>query len=255
MAAIKPYYAPGSLSAAFYDVVTAADARLAGDVALYAGLAPAGGAVLELGAGSGRVSAALAERGFAVTGVDLSRAMLAQAEQRRGALPAEAAARLALRLGDMTGLDLKRTFDLVVCPYFTLAHVPAGQAWSNTFRTAARHLGPGGLAAFHLPLLALMRQAGAPDPAAVVLDEPLPGGGRLRLRVLERRFREEVGRLEQVIEYEQLDARGASLRRSAERLAYYMADPVAPAQAAGLILDREPVSVGGVGDIWVFRRA
>jgi SAM-dependent methyltransferase len=212
MAAVKPYYAPGSLSAAFYDVVTAADARLAGDVDVYAGLAPAGGAVLELGAGSGRVTAALAERGLSVTGVDLSRPMLAQAERRRGGLPDEVAQRIELRLGDMTELDLKRAFELVVCPYFTLAHVPAGQAWRNSFATAARHLRPGGLAAFHLPRLELMRQAGPPDPTAVVLDEPIPGGGRLRLRVLQRRFREDVGRLEQVIEYEELDAKGASLR-------------------------------------------
>ena len=37
----RPYYAEGSLSAAFYDLVTAADATLAGDVDLYAGLVPA----------------------------------------------------------------------------------------------------------------------------------------------------------------------------------------------------------------------
>jgi len=255
MPAVRPYYSAGSMSAAFYDVVTAADARLAGDVEVYAALAPPAGAVLELGAGSGRVTAALAERGFEVVGVDLARAMLEQAERRRAALAPEAAARITLRLGDMTALDLKRTFDLVVCPYFTLAHMPAGQAWKNSFATAARHLAQGGLAAFHLPRLELMRGAGPPDPAAVVLDEPLPGGGRLRLRVKAREFRVNVGRLEQVIEYEELDARGGSLRRSAERLAYYMADPVPLAAPAGLAPDRPPIPLGEVGDIWVFRKA
>jgi len=254
MAAVKSYYAPGSLSAGFYDVVTAADARLAGDVEVYAGLAAAGGQVLELGCGSARVTAALAERGFALSGVDLARPMLAQAERRRAGLAPEAAARIELRLGDMTALDLKRTFDLVICPYFTLAHVPAGQAWTNTFRTAARHLGTGGLAAFHLPRLDLMRSASAPDPQAVVLDEPIPGGGRLRLRVAERRFRDPPGRLEQVIAYEELDAAGRSLRLSLERLTYYMADPAPFAEAAGLSLERAPIPLGEVGDIWVFRK-
>jgi SAM-dependent methyltransferase len=254
MPAIRPYYSPGSMSAAFYDVVTAADARLAGDVEIYADLAVAGGSVLELGCGSGRVTEALAARGLAVTGVDLSRPMLEQAQARRGGLPAEVAGRIELRLGDMTSLDLKRTFDLVICPYFTLAHVPAGQAWKNSFATAARHLAAGGRAAFHLPLLDLMRQAPPPDPAGIVLDEPLAGGGRLRLRVQARGFREAIGRLEQVIEYEELDAVGQSLRRSAERLAYYMTDPVPPAAAAGLSLARDPVPLGGVGDIWVFRK-
>jgi hypothetical protein len=154
----------------------------------------------------------------------------------------------------MTALDLKRIFGLVVCPYFTLAHVPAGQAWKNSFATAARHLAPGGLAAFHLPRLEVMAQAGPPDPAGVVLDEPLPGGGRLRLRVRARQFREPIGRLEQVIEYQELDARGVSLRRSAERLAYYMADPLPLAATAGLRPDRDPIAVSDIGDIWVFRK-
>lgn len=255
MAAAKPYYSPGSLSAAFYDVVTAADARLAGDIEVYAGLAPPGASVLELGAGTGRVGAALAMRGFEVVGIDLSRPMLAQAQARRATLSPEVAARLTLKLGDMTALDLKRTFDLVACSYFTLAHVPAGAAWRNTFATAARHLAPGGTAAFHLPLLELMRGAPPPDPKAMVLDEGLANGRRLRLYVHERRFREDLGRLEQVIAYEELDAAGAVLRRSAERLAYSMADPTPFAAAAGLVRDRPPVDVGGVGEIWVFRKA
>jgi len=255
MGVAKPYYSPGSLSAAFYDVVTAADVRLSGDVEIYASLAPAQGSVLELGAGTGRVAAALAVRGFEVVGIDLARPMLEQAQARRADLPSETAARLTLKLGDMTALDLKRTFDLVVCSYFTLAHVPAGAAWRNTFATAARHLAPGGLAAFHLPLLELMRGAPAPDPQAMVLDEGLSDGGRLRLYVQDRRFRDDLGRLEQVIAYEELDMRGRVLRRSAERLAYSMADPQPFAAAAGLALDRPPIDVGAVGEIWVFRKA
>ena len=136
----------------------------------------------------------------------------------------------------MTALDLKRAFDLVICPYFALAHLPAGQeTWRNTFASAARHLKPGGLAAFHLPMLSVMSQAAPPAPAEVVLDEPLASGGRLRLRVLQRRFRAEIGRLEQVIEYGAGDAHGATLRRSPERLVYYVADPVPFAATAGLI--------------------
>jgi SAM-dependent methyltransferase len=254
MAGAKPYYAQGSLSAAFYDLVTASDARLAGDIEIYAGLTPAGGSVLELGAGSGRVAAGLAERGLAVTGVEIARPMLAQAQARRAALPPAVAARIELRLGDMTSLALGRMFDLVACPYFGLAHLPAGAAWKNTFAVAARHLAAGGLAAFHLPLRDLMSGLGPSDPSALVFDEPLADGGRLRLYVRERSFRDDLGRLEQVIDYQELDARGAPVRRSSERLAYYMADPQPFAAAAGLSLDRAPIPLGGVGEIWVFRK-
>lgn len=255
MARVRPYYADHSLSAAFYEVVTAADRNLAGDVDIYAALAPPGGTVLELGAGAGRLAFALAERGLAVTGVDLAAPMLAQARAKLAAAAPEVAARLEFRLGDMTALDLKRSFDLVVAAYFTLAHVPAGAAWRNAFAVIARHLAPGGHAAVHLPLVELMRQPGPADPNAAVFDQPLAQGRRLQLYVRERRFREEIGRLDQVIEYVERDPAGGVLRRSAERLTYYVADPTPAAAAAGLAPARPPQRLGGVGDIWVFRKA
>lgn len=251
----RPYYAEKGLSAAFYDTVTAADARLEGDLDIYTRLAPAGGAILELGVGTGRLALPLAERGFSVVGVDIAPAMLAQAAAKLAELSLTVASRVELKRGDMTSLDLNRRFDLVICPYFTLAHAPRGMAWKNTFATAARHLKPGGLAAFHLPLAEAMRQSSRPDPSLPVLDEPTPSGGRLLLYVRERGFREDLGRLDQVIEYVELDARGQALRQSAERLTYYHTDPVPLAAPAGLIPDREPIPVGGVGEVHVFLKA
>ncbi len=254
MAKSAPYYTTGSLSAAHYDVVTGADARLSGDEEVYAGLAPPGARVLELGAGTGRLTAALAQRGFAVTGVDIAPAMLDQAQARIAGLEPEARARVMLRRGDMTALDLKQTFDLVICPYFTLAHVPAGTAWRNTFGVAARHLPDGGLAAFHLPRLEVMRAPGPADPRLPVFSQPLDDGGRLLMYLRERTFRDGINRLDQVLEYVVADAAGRPLRRSQERLTFYMTDPEPLASAAGLTLDRPPVELGGVGDVWVFRR-
>ena len=249
----RPYYAPGSLSVAYYDLITSADTRLAGDADAYAALAAPGAAMLELGAGTGRLTADLAGRGFQVTGVDIAAPMLALAQARVATLPADAQARVVLRQGDMTALDLKATFDLVICPFFTLAHLPAGAAWANTFATAARHLQPGGLAAFHLPRLEIMRLPG-PPPDRAVLDLPIEDGRRLRLYVRERTFREGINRLDQVLDYVVLDATGRELQRSPERLTYYVADPEPFAAKAGLALDRPPIDVGGVGDIVVFRR-
>lgn len=254
MAKAKPYYAPGSLSAVFYDRITGADAKLLGDEDIYAGLASAGASILELGAGTGRLTIGLAARGFRVCGVDISPVMLSQAEARVTGLPPDTRERIELRRGDMTSMDLKRTFDLVICPFFTLAHVPTGAAWRNTFAVAARHLPPGGLAAFHLPKLELMRGLEPPDPRRPVLDQHLGDGRALLLFVLERSFKEGVNRLEQVLEYVLADETGRIAHRSAERLTYYMTDPVPLAAAAGLIPDRPPIDLGGVGDIYVFRK-
>lgn len=255
MVKAKPYYAPGGLSVAYYDLITEADGRLRGDGDVYAGLAPAGGTILELGAGTGRLTASLAARGFSVVGVDLSAPMLARAEERIADLPSDVRARIELRRGDMTALDLKRAFDLVICPFFTLAHVPAGAAWRNTFAVASRHLAHGGLAAFHLPRLDIMRRPGPPNPDLPVLDLATPDGRRLLLFVRERTFREGINRLDQVLEYALTDAGGRIVQRSPERLTYYLADPEPLAAAAGLVLDRPPIDLGGVGDIFVFRKA
>ncbi len=254
MAKAKSYYASGALSALYYDVVTAADKRLQGDQDVYAGLASTGATILELGAGTGRLTCGLAALGFEVTGIDIAAAMLAQAKSRVAALDAAVAARIALQLGDLTSVDLKRTFDLVICPYHTLAHIPAGAAWTLGFKTAAKHLPAGGLFAVHLPNLDLMQNLKPIDPKAVVMDQPLEGGRRLRLYVRERSFRAGLNRLEQVLDYAVLDAAGTEVERSSERLALYMQDPQPFALAGGFTLDRPPFDLGGDGDIWVFRK-
>ncbi len=251
---VRPYYSAGSMSAAFFDLVTAADRSLDGDIATYAGLAAPGARVLELGAGSARIAQALAEQGFSVTGVEIAPAMLAKARTRIAALPAEVAARIEMRQGDMTALRLDQTFDLAICPFFTLAHVPAGMAWTNTFAGVAAHLVPGGLAAFHLPRLDLMKRPAPADRARPVMDLALDGGRRLRLYIAERSFREAQGRFDQVVDYALHDPTGRVIERSPERLTFYMADPTPFAQAAGLTPDRPPIDIGGVGDIWVFRK-
>lgn len=254
MTQARAYYEEGGLSTAFYDVLTAADHGLVGDIGVYAGLAPPGATVLELGAGGGRVSFALAARGLIVTGVDLAPAMLRQAEIRRAALPEALRHRVRFQRGDMRTLDLGRTFDLVICPYFTLAHVPVAPAWPETFAVMARHLRPGGLAAVHLPMLAIMSRLGPSDPQRVVFDQPLPSGGRLQLRILERRFDAARSCLDQLVDYAELGRDGAVVRRSPERLTYHMADPAPFATDAGLVLDRPPIDLNGVGEVFVFRK-
>lgn len=251
----RPYYGPGSLSAAYYDIVTDADTRLAGDVEIYASLAAPPAEVLELGAGSGRILVAMAERGFPITGVDIQPHMLAKAQARLTDLPPQVGSRIRLVQADMAAVALRRTFDLVICTYYTLSLVPAGAAWRNTFAAVARHMAPGALAAFHLPRAETLRSMPPPNPAHPVMLRALPDGGRLTLFVHERGYRERLGRFDQVIEYAVSDAGGRPLRSSLERLTFYMADPQPYAAQVGLVLDRPAIDVHGIGDIWVFRKA
>lgn len=241
MAEVRAYYSDKGLSAAFYDLTTAADRGLDGDIDLYAGLAPAGGALLELGSGTGRVSLALAERGLSVLGIDLAPTMLAQAEAKLAQAAPAIRDRVRFRRGDMAALNFDETFDAVIAPYFALAHLPAGAAWRNVFAGVARHLRPGGRAAFHLPSREMLTQP-LPQVRGPVLQRPLEGGRRLSLFIQERTVKLAVGRVDQVVEYVVEGPKGVETR-SLDRMTYYMADPAPMAVAAGL--ERlEPIPLG-----------
>ncbi|MDA1003781.1 MAG: class I SAM-dependent methyltransferase [Chloroflexi bacterium] len=130
---------PFAFGAPFYDL------DLEGydeDVALYERLADAGWhTVLELGCGTGRVTAALARRGLTVTGVDISAAMLALAGERVADLP-----HVELIEADMCGLALGAVFDAVVVPLGGLQHLESVDAVVEAMETIARHLAEDGLA-------------------------------------------------------------------------------------------------------------
>jgi SAM-dependent methyltransferase len=86
-------------------------------------LGPQAHTVLEPGCGSGRMLVALARLGVAVTGIDVSEAMLQLARARLAAEGLEAEVVAA----DMTGFDLGRTFGGAICPINTLMHLSREQ--------------------------------------------------------------------------------------------------------------------------------
>ncbi len=118
------------------------------DVPFYVRLADElGGPVLELGAGSGRVTEALLRAGHEVVAVDASAAMLARAAQRlSGHVGVE------LVQADMRELSLGRRFPLVLAPFNTLMHAYTVSDQDSTLAAVRAHLAPGGLFAFDVYL-------------------------------------------------------------------------------------------------------
>lgn len=105
-----------------------------------AGRGPASISVLDAGCGTGRVAIELARRGYAVVGVDVDPAMLAQARRKHP--------EGAWVLADLTQLDLLaerggRRFDLVAAPGNVMIFLAAGTEATVLARLAA-HLEPGG---------------------------------------------------------------------------------------------------------------
>jgi SAM-dependent methyltransferase len=113
------------------------------DLGFYRGLAEDhGGPVLELGAGSGRVTVALARTGVDVVAVEPSAAMRARGATRLAA--GDLATRVAWVDGDMRTLALGRTFPLVVAPFHALMHLTTLDDQDAALRAARAHVADGG---------------------------------------------------------------------------------------------------------------
>lgn len=95
--------------------------------------------VLELGAGTGRVTALLACGGARVLGIDLSAEMLARARARLADQPAA-----ELLQADMRQLALGERFDLVVAPDDPFSHLVEDADRDAALGCVAAHLAPGG---------------------------------------------------------------------------------------------------------------
>jgi SAM-dependent methyltransferase len=233
----QAYYSEGAASTAFYDVLTAADGSLAGDIDLYAGLVPPGGSVLELGSGTGRVAEALARRGFDVTGLELAPAMLDQAVARQ-----PPGLRLRYMRGDMREFSFDRRFDAVICPFYALAHLPAGDAWRRVLENVAAHLEPNGLAAFHMPIDTKMAAPPPPPGSPVFRDGPLTVlmGGKT--------YEAAAGRMDLDLTY------AVGPVAQTERLTLYSGNLGLFAQELGFLALNPPIPLGADGFVHVFRR-
>lgn len=148
----------GQAYAARFEELAASGADVHGEATLCESLVPVGSSVLDAGCGTGRVAIRLASRGYAVVGVDVDTSML---EVARTAAPD-----LHWVQADLVGLDLGRTFDLVVSAGNVIPLVAEGTE-AEVVSRLGEHVDAGGLLVTgfgldqeHLP------ETGAPVPLA-----------------------------------------------------------------------------------------
>ena len=139
---------------------------------------PAAESLLELGCGTGAILAGLAP-GLGVTGVDRSPEMLATAARN--------AATASLVEADITTFSLGTRFDVVICVFDTLNHLPTFDSWLKAFGQVHAHLAEGGLFVFDVNTVGRLRRLSqAPayvedfGPHTLIMDVT-PGGGNMSL--------------------------------------------------------------------------
>ena len=138
----RPVREYSALFAEFYDSTPLYLSRP--DIAFYVEEARRAGSVLELGCGSGRILVPTAGAGVAITGLDLSEAMLARCREKLAAQPAEVRERVHLVHSSMTNFDLAAKFALVTTPFRAFQHLISIDDQLASLRCVHRHLAPGG---------------------------------------------------------------------------------------------------------------
>ena len=204
-----------------YDIVT--PPSLGGDVEWYRAKAQAcGGLVLELGAGTGRVTVPIAQAGVSIHALDGSSEMRAALTAKLDVLAPDVRRRVTVVAADMRTFDLPERFRLVIAPFRAFLHNVTDEDRLRTLARVRVHLAPRGVFAFNVfhPSLEYMSHHAGPLAGTWrwIGNFPLPSGGFVA--------RSEANRYDTVNQivhsqhrYEEYDADGLLLRTTVQRLA------------------------------------
>ena len=145
-----------------YDIVTPSQGS---DVVWYSARArAAGGPVLELGAGTGRVTLPMALAGASVTALDADSGMLELLRSKMSTQPQEVQERITVVQGDMRTFELAERFALIVCPFRSFLHNLTEADQLACLARVRQHLEPKGrfvFNVFHPSLTFMAEHAGA----------------------------------------------------------------------------------------------
>lgn len=142
-----------------------------------------GGRVLELGSGTGQKLIPIASNGHPCTGLELSPAMLAEAQRKAG----ERGVEVEWLHGDMREFDLGRTFDLVIIAANSLLHLHEASDLVACLRSARRHMAPGARLVLDVfnPSVQMLAQADGVRRQRDALSFVDPDRGAVRVDVAE----------------------------------------------------------------------
>jgi SAM-dependent methyltransferase len=215
------FYSTSGLHVAIYDTMHADDVPGGDDIGFFRSLAEqAGGPILELGCGSGRVAIPLAQAGFDVVGVDRSTGMLARAVARAEAAGPEVAGRLRLVEGDITTTRAGDGFGLVFAAFRVFMSILEPDEQLQTLRLVREQLRPDGLLAIDVfdPRLDLIGPGAGPSRPDIGTFVNPDTGRPVRVTALDRVNDPVAQRFTEHWEFAELDELGHAIRTEVEAL-------------------------------------
>lgn len=223
MTDLPRFYGQSGLNVETYDAFHRRDPGgvSIGDLTFYESIAgQAGGPVLELACGTGRVALHLANAGSEVIGLDISEPMLTVAREKLAAREWRRLVPPTFAHGDMADFDLDREFGVVIVAFrsFQALLTPATQR--SCLAAIGRHLRPGGLAVIDLfdPILDLLIPDVALDTVSRHRAVDMPGGNRVEVDVVARTNDPVSQVLRETWRFAELEGDGSLVREELEEL-------------------------------------
>ena len=106
--------------------------------------APGAKTILNLGCGTGKHDCILAEKGYHITGVDLSETMIEKAKENAKFANSD----IEFIYGDVRNIKLNKKFDVVISLFHVLSYQNRDEDVNKFFNTAKTHLKPNGIFIF-----------------------------------------------------------------------------------------------------------
>ena len=110
--------------------------------------APGTRSILDAGCGTGAHAFQLAKKGYRITGIDQSEAMISSARQSLADAHSDIAPQVSFHRADIQNLDLSKRFHGAVSLFHVINYQISNGSLNEFFRAVRRHLEPGGVFIF-----------------------------------------------------------------------------------------------------------
>lgn len=181
----------------------------------------ANGPVLELGAGTGRITIPIARDGVSIDALEPDPSMIVKLRRKLDTLPDDARARVTIVEADMRTFALDRRFALIIAPFRAFLHNLTREDQLACLQRVHAHLQPGGRFAFNIfhPSLEFMSRHVGPLQGVWrwTATHALPDGGHA-IRNEANRYDTVRRRVFSLHRYEEYDANGELTRTFLHRL-------------------------------------